>query len=386
MSDTAIPAGGHDAGIDTDDRRQLQDSARRFVERGYGFEVRRRGLASPEGFSEDLWRQFAELGWLGLGLPEACGGFGHAADQAALAEELGRAGVVEPWLANVALAGPLLATSAQPAHHAVVERMVGGELRLALAAYEPGARFDAFDVATHARPDAGGWTLEGRKTLVLGGGSAHALLVLARTSGERRDTDGLSLFVVGRETPGLDVRGLPTYDGRQTAELRLTGVRVADDARVGDLGRAWPAVEAAIDRATAIACAEAVGAMQRALELTREYLATRRQFGRTIVEYQVIRHRLVDLFVAIEQSRAITEAAAAALDDEPARRRRAVSIAKAFVSEAGRKVGEEGVQLHGAIGMTDEVEVGHCYKRLAATANLFGDVAWHQARLADAHL
>jgi alkylation response protein AidB-like acyl-CoA dehydrogenase len=368
--------------IGIDERRQLQDSVRRYVARSYGFDARSQAAASPEGFSRERWQEFAELGWLSVGLPEDCGGYGDALDQAALAEEFGRALAVEPWLANVALCAPLLARAPDASQRARVDALAAGRAMLALAAWEPGARYDAFEVATRAERTGDGWRLTGRKTLVLGGGAADSLLVLARESGGPREHRGLSLFLVPGDAAGVSRRALPTYDARQTADVSLEAVRIPGSGLVGAAGDAWPALEAAIDRATVMACAEAVGAMERTLEATREYLKARRQFGRALTDNQVIRHRLVDLMVAIEQSRAITEAAAVRLDDAPAARARAVSLAKAFVSPAARRVGEEGVQLHGAIGMTDEYVVGHCYKRLAAFANLFGDAQWHLERLA----
>ncbi|NOV22012.1 acyl-CoA dehydrogenase [Cupriavidus necator] len=367
----------------TDDRRMLRDSVRRYVERGYGFDQRRAALAEPEGFSRRHWQAFAEMGWLAVGLPEACGGLGDAMDQALLAEELGRAQPAEPWLANAALCAPLLAGCGDPVHAASAAAMAGGGAMLALAAWETQGRYDAFDVSTSAHAhEAGQWALDGRKTLVLGGGSANLLLVLARTSGQRRDRHGLTLFAVPAATRGVSIDALPTYDGRQTASVTLRRAIVPDRARIGAVDGAWPLLEAAIDHATVMACAEAVGTMSRAFDLTRDYLAAREQFGRPLTASQVIRHRLVDLYVSVEQARAITEAAAAALQGEPVARMRAVSHAKAFVSDAGRALGEDVVQLHGAVGMTDEVEVGHCYKRLAAHANLFGDADWHYERLA----
>ncbi|WP_420995017.1 acyl-CoA dehydrogenase family protein [Cupriavidus sp. 30B13] len=371
-----------------DDRRMLQESVRRYVERDYGFEQRRAALAEPGGFSRRHWQAFAAFGWLAVGLPEACGGLGDTADQALLAEELGRAQPAEPWLANAALCAPLLAACGDPAHAATAAAAAQGTTMLALAAWEPQGRYDAFDVSTGAqrRDDdmaaAGQWTLDGRKTLVLGGGSADVLLVLARTGGARRERDGLTLFAVPAGTRGIAIEALPTYDGRQTASVTLRRATVPDSARIGAVGGAWPLVEAAIDHATAMACAEAVGTMARAFELTRDYALTREQFGRALAANQVIRHRLVDLYVSVEQARAITETAAAALHGDAPARRRAVSQAKAFVSGAARALGEDVVQLHGAIGMTDETEIGHCYKRLAALANLFGDADWHYERLA----
>lgn len=361
-------------------RRMLLESVQRFVARDYGAAQRKAALAEPEGFSRRHWQTFAELGWLSLGLPEACGGLGDDMDQVAVAEALGRALPAEPWLANAALCAPLLATSST--HAGMTESMAAGHLLAALAAFETQGRHDAFDIATQAtRRDGGPWQIDGTKTLVLGGGSADVLLVLARTDGERRDRHGLTLFAVPATTRGIGVQALPTYDGRQTATVTLRRVAVDDAARIGAIGEAWPLVEAALDRATTMACAEAVGAMARAFELTRDYLTTRRQFGRPLSANQVIRHRLVDLFVGIEQSRAITEAAAGALRADPVTRRRAVSYAKAFTSTTGRALGEDAVQLHGAVGMTDDMEVGQCYKRLAAHANLFGDADWHLARL-----
>jgi alkylation response protein AidB-like acyl-CoA dehydrogenase len=365
-----------------EERRMLQQSARRFVEREYDFAQRKAVLAEPNGFSRGHWQTFAELGWLALGLPEACGGLGDDLDQTLVAEELGRALVAEPWLANAALCAPLLAACGNARHAALAEEIGAGRLLAALAAFETQGRHDAFDVATRAqRCDDAHWRIDGAKTLVLGGGSADVLLVLARTGGERRDTHGLTLFAVPAAKSGVGVDARPTYDDRQTATVTLRRVTLPDDARIGAVGGAWPMVQAALDRATVMACAEAVGTMARAFELTREYAVTRRQFGRPLSANQVIRHRLVDLYVSIEQARAITEAAADALHADDTARMRAVSYAKAFVSTAGRALGEDAVQLHGAVGMTDEMEVGHCYKRLAAQANLFGDVDWHLARL-----
>lgn len=389
-----------DAGMagDSDERRMLRDAARRYVDRDYPFDARRAAHATPEGFSRERWHAFADMGWLALGLPEDCGGIGDVADAAVVADALGRANALEPWLANVGLAAPLLAALRAPSeanggapHDAGAARCAGligalaaGDAMLAVAAWEPQGRHDAFDVHTRATRTAEGWRLDGAKTLVLGGGAADTLLVVARIDGAARDTAGLSVFEVPADAPGLARRGLPTYDGRQAADLRLTGVTLPDAALLGAPGAAWDALEAAIDRATALACVEAVGTMQFVLETTRAYLQQRRQFGRPLVANQVLRHRLVDLWVPIEQARAISETAIARLDDTPAARRRAVSLAKAYLSPAARRCGEEGVQLHGAIGMTDETAIGHAAKRLVGFANLLGDEAWHLERLAPA--
>ena len=384
-----IPAGGLPAD-DADARSLLREAARRYVERDCSFDARRAAFASPEHFSQQRWQAFADMGWLALGLPEDCGGLGDAADAEIVAHALGRANAVEPWLAQVGLAAPLLAglrrqgEDGAEACARLLGAMAEGTTRVAVAAWEPQGRYDAFDVTTRAQRVDRDWQLDGVKTLVLGGGAADVLLVVARTRGGARERTGLTAFAVPADAPGLTRRSLPSYDGRQTADLRLERVRLPDSARLGPTDEAWPALERAIDTATALACAEAVGTMERLLEITQSYLQQRRQFGRPLVANQVIRHRLVDLWVPIEQARAIAAAAIARLDDPPEVRRRAVSIAKAFVSPAARRCGEEGIQLHGAIGMTDETEIGHAAKRLIGLSNLLGDEAWHLERLAPA--
>jgi len=375
---------------DSEERAMLREAAARYVERDCTFDARRAALATPEGFSRERWRAFADMGWLALGLPEDCGGLGDAGDAEVVAHALGRAIALEPWLANVGLAAPLLAalrTEAGPDEVRCAEllaALAAGERMIALAAWEPQGRHDAFDVETRAVRDGDGWRLDGIKTGVLGGGAADVLLVAARESGRPREPAGLSVFAVPADAGGLARHALPTYDGRQTADLRLDGVRLPAGARLGAARGAWPALELAIDTATALACAEAVGTMQAVLETTRAYLQQRRQFGRPLAANQVLRHRLVDLYADIEQSRAIAGAAVGRLGDAPGARRRAVSLAKAFVTPAARRCGEEGIQLHGAIGMTDEVAIGHLAKRLVGFANLLGDEAWHLERLAPA--
>lgn len=371
---------------DHDERTLLRDAAARYIERDYTFEQRKAAAHSAKGYSPERWAQFAEMGWLALGAPEDCGGFGDVQDAAIVAEALGRALALEPWLAQVGLCQPLLSRL----HHdgdlqagELLRGLTEGARRVALAAWEPQGRHDAFDVQTTALSlPSGGWQLNGLKTLVLGGADADTLLVVAREHGEERALEGLSLFVVASDAAGLTRHGLPTYDGRQSADLRLHEVHVPAHARLGPAGRLWPMLEAAIDQATALACIEAVGTMDRVLALTKDYLQQRKQFGKPLTANQVLRHRLVDLYVAIEQSRAIAHSAVESLSDSASARRRAVSLAKAFVSPAARQCGQEGVQLHGAIGMTMDTEIGQAARRLAGLANLLGDEAWHLDRLA----
>ncbi|GAA5237030.1 acyl-CoA dehydrogenase [Verticiella sediminum] len=368
--------------MNDDERGMLAESAARYLDNEYGFEARMRALAAPgEGLAQ-RWAAWAGMGWLGVGLPEAVGGLGGAREQLVLAEAFGRALCVEPWLANCGLAAPLLQALGGAQSEGLLAALAAGETRYAVAAWERAGRYDARYIETQARPDGEGWRLDGRKTLVLGAGAADIVLVAARTAGASDATDGIAVFAMPREQPGLACMALPTYDGRDTADLVLADVRLPREALLGTQDNGAAALARAVDHATVMLCGEAVGAMALAYEATLAYARERRQFGRALTANQVVRHRLVDMYVALEQSRAITEAAAARLDDVPAERARAVSLAKAFISPAGRRIGEEAVQLHGAIGMTDEYVVGHAYKRLAATANLFGDEAWHLERLA----
>jgi alkylation response protein AidB-like acyl-CoA dehydrogenase len=369
-----------------DERALLRDAAARYIERDYSFEQRRAFAKAAQAINDAQWSAFAEMGWLALGAPEECGGFGDTQDAAIVAEALGRAQALEPWLGQVGLCQPLLSrihAGGDLRAGELLRTMTDGSQRVALAAWEPQGRHDAFDIQTTAQAlGQDRWQLDGHKTLVLGGATAQILLIVARESGSARDLDGLTLFALPANTPGLQCHGLPTYDGRHSADLRLHEVIVPGSARLGAPAALWPMLEAAIDQATALACIEAVGTMDRVLVLTKDYLQQRRQFGRPLIANQVLRHRLVDLYVAIEQSRAIALSAIESLNDSPAARRRAVSLAKAFVSPAARKCGEEGVQLHGAIGMTIDTEVGQAARRLSGLANLLGDEAWHLERLA----
>lgn len=252
---------------------------------------------------------------------------------------------------------------------------------MALACSEADARYDLSRVTTLARRDGAGWVLDGTKTLVLEAGSADVFLVVARTAGDADDAAGLSLFLVEAGTSGLSLREFSTLDGRRAAHLTLRGVRVAADALVGEAGAALPLVEAATDRASAMLCAEAVGALEALIELTAEQLKTRKQFGSTLARFQVLQHRIADMLIALEQGKSMACAAAMAVQEgEPAQRRRLVSAAKVLAGQAGRQLGQWAMQMHGAMGMTDECRVGHYAKRLMVINQLFGDASHHLRR------
>jgi butyryl-CoA dehydrogenase len=296
--------------------------------------------------------------------------------------------LLEPFLDNVVLCGPLLAAHGSAEQRALVSSMIEGRMLFALAAAESGSRYDLFDVATSITRTAEGLILEGDKHLVACGDSADYLLVLAQEKGPgglggESGQDGLTLVLVPRQAEGVRTRGYRTYDGRHCVDVAFDQVRLPASAVVGAPGEAWPLVEAACDRAHVALAAEAAGVMQTLLDMTVEYSRTRKQFGRPIGANQVYQHRLVDVYVHVEEMRSLAMHATTMLEEERSIRARWASAAKAYACVAGRKVGEEGVQLHGAIGMTEEYAAGGLYKRLAAIANQYGDAEWHYARIRD---
>lgn len=369
----------------SEDQALLKDSAERFIEKEYGFETRRALAASAEGFSRENWRRFAEFGWLAAPLPEAHGGLGGTAlHLAVLMEAFGRGLVVEPYLASVVLGGGLLAEGGDAEQQArLLPALAGGELMLAFAYAEPQSRFDLADVETRAERDGGGFRLTGRKSVVFHAATADKIIVSARSAGAARDREGLSLFLLDREAPGLTLRPYATVDGLRAAEVTLDGVKAARDSVIGELDAALPLIEAAVDRAIIAVSAEAAGAMDVLVGITRDYLKTRVQFGVPIGSFQVLQHRVVEMFAAAELSRALTYRAAAALQAADAlHRARAASAAKVQACKAGRLIGQEAIQLHGGMGMTDELAVGHYFKRLTTIGALFGDLDHHLRRFA----
>ena len=370
------------------DQRLLKESVERFVRRDYPFTKRRANAAADGGFGRDTWAVMAELGWLGAALPEdwggSGGGGGGGVETMVLMEGLGRGLVVEPLLSSAVLGGGLIRYGGSDAQKAaLLPALVRGELLLAFAYAERQSRYDLQDVALTARRDGVGFVLDGHKGVVLGGDTADAIVVSARTGGARRDAAGISLFLVGRDVAGLTSRGYPTIDGSRAAEFVFDGVAVVADALVGDLDGSLPLIERVVDTATAAVSAEALGIMSVLNEATLEYLKTREQFGQPIGQFQALQHRMVDMSMAREETQLLVAVAALTADaDDPARRAHAVSAAKVQVGKAGRLIGQEAVQLHGAIAMTDEYGVGHYFKRLGMIGRLFGDADHHLRRFA----
>jgi alkylation response protein AidB-like acyl-CoA dehydrogenase len=368
-------------------QRMLAETTDRLVRDRYGFEDRKKIIAGPDGFSRPMWATFAELGLTGLGIAEEYDGSGGTmGDMAVVAETFGRALVVEPYMPTLVLGAGTLGLAGSDTQKAeILPQVVAGACFLALAHGEPKSRYTLAHVETKAVADGGDMLLTGAKAVVLGGDAADHFLVSARTSGATGDAQGISLFLVPRDAPGLAIRAYPNIDGTRAADLVLDRVRVPASARIGEIGQALPIVTHAVDRAIAYLCAEAVGAMQALNVLTLDYLKTRTQFGQPIGAFQVLQHRMVDMEVALEQARSMAILAGDRADDPDGRERgRAISAAKVQIGRSGRLIGQSSVQMHGGIGITDEYAGGHYFKRLTLIDRTFGDADHHLARFAAA--
>lgn len=370
----------------SDEQRLLADSVGRFVRDAYDFEAWRKLTRSELGFNRAHWRQMAELGWLALFVPEEFDGLGGGGVEAMIvAEQFGRGLVLEPYLSTAVIAAQLIGAGGSADHRAtLLPAIAGGEAIFALAHAERQAGFDIFDVATSAKPRGAGYVIDGHKIAVLDAPHADRLIVLARTGGERRDRDGLSLFLIDAKAPGVTRRDYQTLDLRRASDIRFEGVTVGADALIGEAGRGLELLAPVLDRALAFLAAEAVGAMAVLHETTAAYARTRKQFGKPIGSFQVIQHRLVDMMAEVEQARSLAMVAAMRVDGEPAMRSRTAAAAKAKTGQAGRFLGQQAIQLHGGMGMTDELSVGHYAKRLMVIDMTFGNADHHLKRFATA--
>ncbi|MCC7345923.1 MAG: acyl-CoA dehydrogenase family protein [Variibacter sp.] len=370
-----------------EEQRLLKDSVERLLADRYTFDDRKAYAKAPEGFSREIWSQYAELGLLGLPFGERHGGFGGGPVETMIVmEAMGGALTLEPYLATVVLGGGLVAHAGSAAQwDALLPKIADGSLRLAFAHGERQARYDLFDVAAAAKRDGGGWVLSGEKSIVLHGDSADKLIVSARVAGGRRERNGIGLFLVDADAPGVTRRGYPTQDGQRAAEVSLASVKVGADAVLGEAENGYPVIERVVDAAIAGLCAEAVGTMAAMHAQTLDYLKTRKQFGVTIGSFQALQHRAVEMFVALEQARSMAMfASVMAQEEDAAERRRAIAAAKVQAGRSGKFVGQQAIQLHGGVGMTMELKVGHYFKRATMIDVTFGDADYHQARLAEA--
>lgn len=369
----------------SEEQTMLKDSVDRFLEKNFSFEQRRTMLADRQPMNAQLWQGLASLGVLGVPFAPEDGGIGGGGVETMLVmEAIGRNLVLEPYLATVVLAGGCVALGAAEWQKKILlPKLIEGSLILAFAHAEPSARFDLGHVETRATRDGNNFVLDGDKTLVLHGSVADKFIVSARTAGNPGDARGVTLFIVEAEEESLGGQEYPMFDGSRALDLQLSGVRVGPESVIGTLDQAMPLIDTVLDRAMAALCAEAVGIMDALHAATVEYLKTRQQFGQPIGRFQALQHRAVDMLVQIEQARSLALLAASKVDSaDIAERRRTVAAAKEMAGRAGRFVGQQAIQLHGGMGMTDELNVSHYFKRLTAIDVLFGNAASQRTRFA----
>ena len=361
------------------DQQQFSDALRRWIEKDYTFEQRKHIVLSPTGTSDAAWTMLAELGMTALPVPEAQGGFaGTAVDMLVVMQEIGRGLVIEPYFATVLGAQFLKLAGGQ---ESLLEQVATGELKLACAIGEKQARHDLADITTTANRNGDGFLLNGTKTVVIHGAQAGMLIVSARSSGGQRDTAGISLFVVPANATGMTLRDYRTIDSQHAADIRFDGVQLPASALLGQEGAGWEILDAAADYGTTLLCAEALGAMEALNAATLDYLKTRQQFGVPIGKFQALQHRMADMFMQLEQARSMATLAAVKVgSDDPVERRRTVSAAKARIGQAMKFVGQQAVQLHGGMGVTNELPAAHHFKRLTMIEVTLGDTDHHLAR------
>ena len=370
----------------TEEQRLLKDSIDGLLTDSYDFESRKKYMKEKGGWSKAVWGKLAEQGLLGLPFSEADGGFGGGGVETMIVmEALGKALVLEPYLATVVIGGGFLrhaGSDAQKAAH--VPGIVDGSKTLAFAQLEKNSRYDLFDVSTTAKKKGEAYVIDGEKFVVLNGENAETLIVTARTKGDRRDKSGIGVFLVPANARGVSRKGYPTQDGLHAADITLTGVEVDGSAAIGDPENGLALIERVVDEARTAMCAEAVGAMDESLKTTVEYLKTRKQFGVPIGSFQTLQHRAADMFVAVEQARSMSMFATMAADFDNAKERAtAVAAAKVQIGKSAKFVGQQSIQLHGGIGMTQEAKIGHYFKRLTMIENTFGDTDYHLRRVTD---
>ena len=370
----------------SEEQRLLKESVDGLLTDAYDFEQRKKYMKEKGGWSKAVWGKLAEQGLLGLPFAEEDGGFGGGGVETGIVmEALGKALVLEPYLATVVIGGGFLrhgGSAEQKAAH--VPGIVDGSKTLAFAQLEKNSRYDLHDVATTAKKRGGTYVIDGEKFVVLNGENADTLIVTARTKGDRRDKSGVGVFLVPANAKGVTKKSYPTQDGLHAADISFTGVEVGPDAAIGDPENALPLIERVVDDARIALCAEAVGLMDESLKTTVEYIKTRKQFGVAIGTFQSLQHRASDMFVALEQARSMSMFATMAMDfEDPKERAKAVAAAKVQIGKSGKFVGQQSIQLHGGIGMTQEAKIGHYFKRLTMIENTFGDTEYQTRRVSE---
>ncbi|MFT5604959.1 MAG: alkylation response protein AidB-like acyl-CoA dehydrogenase [Paracoccaceae bacterium] len=368
----------------SEEQTQLDDMLQRFVRNDYGFDARQNILNSEQGFSQKIWQQFAELGLLALTLPEDCDGFGGTAvDTLLVMQSLGRALVLEPYLPTVLSAALIATAGSDEQRRALLPKVASGQCIVTLAHAEAEARYQLNYVTTRAEQNKDGFYITGHKAVVLAGQHAGMLIVSARTAGNVGDSDGISLFLVDPKLDGVSLTAYRNHDGQSAADIHFNAVQLGAEALLGELHQALPLLKAHRDTAIAALCAEAVGIMDALIAETGEYLKTRKQFGVQLGVFQALQHRMADMLLHTEQARSMAYLAAGKHDADEATRARIMAAAKTLVGQSARFVGQQAVQLHGGIGVTEELIIGHYFKRLTLINASLGDADYHLGRFSD---
>ena len=369
----------------TEEQTLLENMVTSFVRDNYPWEAREAIVKTEEGWKPENWSQFAELGLLGVPFAEEFGGLGGSVvDTMIVMEQFGKGLVVEPYMPSVVLAGGLISSlGSKEQVESIIPNIISGDLRYAFAHSEPQSRFDLFDVKTSAAVSGDDFILNGFKSVVFGGPIATHLIISARTSGDQRDTNGITLFLVDKKSEGLTLQNYPTIDEYRASEVVIENLKVSKDMVLGEVDNAYNAIDENIDRSTIAVCAEAVGILEVLKDATIDYCKNRKQFGQAIGKNQSIQHRLVDMMIEYEQSKSILYMACTSNLSDPTSRKKAVSAAKARIGKAIKYVGENAIQLHGGMGMVDEYLVSHYFKRATMLGVLFGNEDYHMKRFSD---
>ena len=369
----------------TEEQTLLENMVTSFVRDNYPWEAREAIVKTEEGWKPENWSQFAELGLLGVPFAEEFGGLGGSVvDTMIVMEQFGKGLVVEPYMPSVVLAGGIISSlGSKEQVESIIPNIISGDVRYAFAHSEPQSRFDLFDVKTSAAVSGDDFILNGFKSVVFGGPIATHLIISARTSGDQRDTNGITLFLVDKKSEGLTLQNYPTIDEYRASEVVIENLKVSKDMVLGEVDNAYNAIDENIDRSTIAVCAEAVGILEVLKDATIDYCKNRKQFGQAIGKNQSIQHRLVDMMIEYEQSKSILYMACTSDLSDPTSRKKAVSAAKARIGKAIKYVGENAIQLHGGMGMVDEYLVSHYFKRATMLGVLFGNEDYHMKRFSD---
>ena len=361
------------------EQKMIQQSVERFVQENYDLTNRVKISSEDPGYSQEYWTAMAELGWLGLAFSEEEGGFGgNQIDTLVLMEQFGKGLVLEPFLANIVLGGGAIKRGGTPAiKESVLPNLIEGNLQVTLAYAEEQSRFDIEDVATAAREDGNNFIINGKKSMVLNAESADKIVVVTRTSGSQVDEDGISLFLVDATSKGIERENFPTVDGLRASEITFTDVEVSSDNLIGEKDKGFSILQAVVNDAILALSAEAVGAMEVLYKDTVEYTQQREQFDHPLSDFQVLQHRMVDMFMEYEQCKSLLLRATMETVQDPILAQRTVHALKHLIGKSGIFVGESAVQLHGGMGVTEELRIGHFFKRLLVIDSQFGNSDFH---------